>query len=133
MHRVLIALRNPFIKWDRTYASKPCLVWLTRETNYRDGRDSGRAIGTHYLLLIYGFNGRVKWHWELNVLHRMHAPRTNKPGDRPFIKCDRCRSTGRLCTCGFAPHSYWSDDHPPLDEEHPPLPCPDCAHLRKDL
>lgn len=82
-HRVLIALRNPFVEWDRCYVSKPCLVWLTRD-EYRDGRDENRVIGHQYLLLIYGFGGKVKWHYELSVLHRMHRPRTNKPGDRQW-------------------------------------------------
>jgi hypothetical protein len=129
-HKVLIALRNPFVKWDRGFASKPCLVWLTREDQYHDGRDENRIIGSHYLLMIYGFKGLVKWHWELNVLHRMHRPNSEQERKNPFVKCSRCRSTGHLCTCGFAPHSYWSDDHPPLDKDHPSLPCPDCAHLR---
>jgi len=71
-HKVLIALRNPFVKWDRRYASKPCLVWLTREDQYHDGRCENRVIGSHYLLMFYGLKGRVKWHYELNVLHRMH-------------------------------------------------------------
>lgn len=127
-HKVLIAIRNPFVKWDKRYVSKPCLVWLTRKTNYRDGRDSGRAIGSHYLLMFYGFKGQVKWHYELNILHRMHKPRTNKIGDKPFVKCTRCRSTGNLCSCGYAPHSYWSPEHPPLTSDR--IPCPDCAHLR---
>jgi hypothetical protein len=127
-HKVLIALRNPFVKWDRRFVSKPCLVWLTRD-EYRDGRDDNRVIGNQYLLMINGFMGRVKWHYELSVLHRMHRPRTNKSGDQPFVKCTRCRSTGHLCTCGHAPHSFWSPDHPPLDGGL--LPCPDCAHLRE--
>jgi len=125
-HKVLLAIRNPFIKHDPLYVSKPCLVWLTREDQYRDGRDSNRVIGSHYLLMVYGFKGNVKWHWEWNVLHRMHRPRKDTPDDRPFVVCKRCHSSGKLCSCGFASHSFWTPDHP----DGPMQPCPDCAHLR---
>lgn len=47
---------------------------------------------------------------------------------RVFVKCARCRSTGRLCSCGYAPHSAWYPEHPPLDGQR--LPCPDCYAAR---
>ena len=77
-HKVLLAIPNPFVKTYPFQGSKPCFVWLTREDQYRDGRDSNRVIGSHYLLMVYDFKGRVKWHWEWEVLHRMHRPTAEK-------------------------------------------------------
>lgn len=71
-HKVLLAIRNPFVKTYPYQVSKPCFVWLTREDQYNDGRDSNRPIGSHYLLMFYGLKGNVKWHFEFNVLNRMH-------------------------------------------------------------
>jgi len=70
-HKVLLAIRNPFIKTYPYQGSKPCFVWLTRD-EYADGRNGGGPIGTQYLLLLYGLKGTVKYHFELNVLNRMH-------------------------------------------------------------
>ena len=73
-HKVLFHIPNPFKKRYPYEPTGPQLVWLTRKDQYRDGRDCNRPIGSHYLLMLYGFDGRVKWHWEINVLHRMHRP-----------------------------------------------------------
>ena len=126
-HKVLIAIPNPFMKVPPEIVTRPCFVWLTREDQYRDGRDSNRVIGSHYLLMFYGFNGKIKWHFEFDVLNRMHRPRKDTPDDRPPVICQRCHShNGTLCSCGFAHHSYWPPEHPGGDS----IPCPDCAHLR---
>lgn len=66
-HKVIIALRNPFVKWDRRYVSKPCLVWMTRATGHDDGRG---MPSVRYLLMFYDLKGRVKRHFELNVFDR---------------------------------------------------------------
>lgn len=132
-HKVLLAIPNPFVKVPPEIVTRPCFVWLTREDRYRDGRDGNRVIGSHYLLMFYGFNGKVKCHFELNVLNRMHRPRKDTPDDKPFVVCKRCHSSGKLCSCGFAHHSYWPEDpkdHPAYDSSDDALPCPDCAHLR---
>jgi len=74
-HKVLFKVPNPFRKTYPGQASKPCFVWLTREDQYCDGRNENAPIGSHYLLMLYGLDGRVKLHYELNVLNRMHGQR----------------------------------------------------------
>lgn len=75
-HKVLLAIPNPFIKHDKRYASKPCLVWLTRQRGVDDGRG---ILGTHYLLLLYRFDGRVKHHYEFTAFDRKPRHESSRP------------------------------------------------------
>lgn len=70
-HKVLFALRNPFKKKAPFAPTGPQLVWATRQHL----PDEGRGIpATKYLLLLYGFNGRVKRHFEFLVFDRKQRP-----------------------------------------------------------
>lgn len=76
----MLAVTNPFVKAYPNQGSRPCLVWLTREDQYVDGRDGGKVIGSHYLLMLHRPDGTVWKHLELNVLNRMHRRRECNAG-----------------------------------------------------
>ena len=68
-HKVLLAIRNPFMKADPDIVSKPHFVWLTRD---EIANGFNPSPGTEYLLLIYRMDGTVKWHFRLEVRFPMH-------------------------------------------------------------